>query len=250
MLIKNSKKVSSRLQVAQEAFDLLAKRFPEAHCELEAETPFQLLIATILSAQCTDVRVNSVTPHLFAKFPDPQTLAQANQREIEKIIHSTGFYKNKAKNIIACAQQLVTDFHGEVPRNIDELASLAGVGRKTANVVLGNAFGIPSGVVVDTHVKRTAGLIGLTRQTLPEKIESELMKLFMPEQWIQLPHYLIFLGRRICVARRPQCEICPLNHFCQFAQQKRAGKVTHKKKERTTKVVARKAQEKVNPLSP
>lgn len=207
-------------ELAQEVYKRLNKVFPDAHCELDHETPFQLLIATILSAQCTDVRVNMVTPELFKNYPTPQKLAKAKPNHIEELIRSTGFYKNKAKNIIGCSQRLVSDFKGEIPKTIEELSSLDGVGRKTANVVLGNAFNINSGVVVDTHVKRLTNLIGLTKHQDPVKIEQDLMKLFSKEKWTQLSHLLIFLGRRTCIARRPQCDLCSLNDLCAFAQKK------------------------------
>lgn len=199
---------------APEIYRRLSKEFPDAHCELNHETPFQLLIATILSAQCTDVRVNMVTPLLFKTFPTPEKLAKADQLSVEEIIRSTGFYKNKAKNIIGCAHALVTYHKGEVPQSIDELAALPGVGRKTANVVLSNCFNINEGVVVDTHVKRISTLLGLTKEETPEKIEVDLMKLFPKKDWGMLSHLMIFLGRRTCIARRPQCELCVLLDLC------------------------------------
>lgn len=199
---------------APEIYRRLSKAFPDAHCELNHETPFQLLIATILSAQCTDVRVNMVTPLLFKTFPTPEKLAKADQLSLEEIIRSTGFYKNKAKNIIGCAHALVTYHKGEVPQSIDELAALPGVGRKTANVVLSNCFNINEGVVVDTHVKRISTLLGLTKEETPEKIEVDLMKLFPKKDWGMLSHLMIFLGRRTCIARRPQCELCVLLDLC------------------------------------
>ena len=195
-------------------FDRLMKEFPDANCELDHNSPFELLLATILSAQCTDKRVNMVTPVLFKKYPTPEKLAKAQKEDVEKIIHSTGFYKNKAINIINCAKLLDDNFHGELPRSIEGLTQFPGVGRKTANVVLGNAFNLNYGVVVDTHVKRITHLLGLTKSLNPEKIEQDLMKIFKPEQWTQLSHLLIFLGRKICIARRPKCEICCLNDLC------------------------------------
>lgn len=206
----NVKKSEKALEVLKR----LGAKYPDAHCELDHETPFQLLIATILSAQCTDVRVNMVTPRLFKTYPTPKKLASADQEDVEEIIRSTGFYKNKAKNIIACAQGLLDDHKGEVPRTIEDLAALAGVGRKTANVVLGNCFNINEGVVVDTHVKRLTKLIGLTRHTDPEKIEQDLMKLFPRDEWCMLSHLLIFHGRRTCIARRPQCDLCVVADLC------------------------------------
>jgi endonuclease III len=203
-----------KLEKAAEIYLRLEKAHPNAHCELNHEGPFQLLIATILSAQCTDVRVNMVTPHLFKRYPTPQDLSFANQADVESIIHSTGFYKNKAKNIIACSKELITRFNGEVPKTIEELSSLAGVGRKTANVVLSNCFNINHGVVVDTHVKRITGLLRLTKNTDPEKIEQDLMKLFPRDNWGMLSHLLIFHGRRTCIARRPMCDLCQLIELC------------------------------------
>lgn len=199
---------------APEIYRRLTKAFPDAHCELNHETPFQLLIATILSAQCTDVRVNMVTPLLFKTYPTPEKLALADQLSVEEIIRSTGFYKNKAKNIIGCAQALVTHHKGQVPQSIEELAALPGVGRKTANVVLSNCFDINEGVVVDTHVKRISTLLGLTKEETPEKIEVDLMKLFPQKNWGMLSHLMIFLGRRTCIARRPQCDLCVLLDLC------------------------------------
>lgn len=195
-------------------YQLLHREFPDAHCELYHTSPFELLIATILSAQCTDVRVNMVTPVLFKKYPSPRKLADAKQGDVEKIIHSTGFYKNKAANIINCAKDISEKYLGELPRTIEELTALAGVGRKTANVVLGNAFNLNYGVVVDTHVKRITNLLGLTKSENPEKIEEDLMKLFPQEHWTELSHLLIFLGRRTCIARRPKCEECCLQKIC------------------------------------
>ena len=199
---------------AVEVLKRLDAKYPDAHCELDHETPFQLLIATILSAQCTDVRVNMVTPVLFKQYPTPKKLAQAEQSDVEEIIRSTGFYKAKAKNIIGCAQGLIDHHKGEVPRTIEELAALPGVGRKTANVVLGNCFNINEGVVVDTHVRRISNLLGLTKHQDPEKIEQDLMKLFPQDMWCQSSHLLIFHGRRTCIARRPQCDLCVLADLC------------------------------------
>lgn len=205
---------------AHEIYQRLNKAYPDAHCELDHKNGWELLIATILSAQCTDVRVNMVTPHLFKKYPTAQKLAKADQLDVEEIIHSTGFYKNKAKNIILCSAELVARFKSEIPKTIEELSSLAGVGRKTANVVLGNIYNINEGVVVDTHVKRLTFLMGLTKNTEPEKIEPELMKIFPQENWCMLSHLLIFHGRRICIARRPQCDLCVINDICPSAVKK------------------------------
>ncbi len=199
---------------ATEIYKRLHKLYPDAHCELDHKNAFELLVATILSAQCTDVRVNMVTPHLFKKYPTPEKLAKADQLDVEEIIRSTGFYKNKAKNIISCASELVARFKSEIPQSIEELSSLAGVGRKTANVVLGNIYNINEGVVVDTHVKRITNLLGLTKHEDPEKIEQDLMKLYPQDSWCELSHLFIFLGRRTCIARRPQCDLCVLNDLC------------------------------------
>lgn len=195
-------------------FERLRNIYPDAHCELHHSNAFELLVATILSAQCTDVRVNMVTPSLFKKYPTPQKLAKAKLEDVEEAIRSINFYRNKSKSLIGCAQQLMENHGGDVPRTIEELSELPGVGRKTANVVLGNAFNINTGVVVDTHVKRTSHLLGFTKHTDPEKIEQDLMKLFPNEHWTELPHLLIFLGRRTCIARRPQCDLCDLKELC------------------------------------
>lgn len=209
------KKIDSRLSIrATAVYDLLRKQYPDAHCELNHSNPFELLVATILSAQCTDVRVNMVTPALFKKFPTPKKMAKASLEDMEECLKSINFYKNKSKALIGCAQMLLDEHSGEVPRTVEELSELPGVGRKTANVVLGNAFNINTGIVVDTHVKRTAFLLGLTSQTDPEKVELDLMKLFPNEVWTELPHLLIFLGRRTCIARRPQCDLCSLKDVC------------------------------------
>ncbi len=188
--------------------------YPNADCELVRETPFQLLCATILSAQCTDDRVNQVTPALFARFPDAQAMAEAPLPVLEDIIRSTGFYRQKAKSLQATAEALLTRFDGEVPKTIADLTSLRGVARKTANVVLGTAFGIAAGVVVDTHVQRLAMRLALTRDTTPEKIERDLMKMLPRKDWIAFSHRLIWHGRRVCFARKPDCNECTLAPHC------------------------------------
>lgn len=200
--------------MASEVYQRLKKVHPDAHCELNHSNAFELLVATILSAQCTDARVNMVTPDLFLKYPTPEKLSRAKLPEVEEAIKSINFFRNKSKSLIACAQRLIDIHHGEVPKTIEELSELPGVGRKTANVVLGNAFNINTGIVVDTHVKRTANLLGLTKQSDPVKIEFELMKLFPNEQWTDLSHLLIFLGRRTCIARKPHCDLCNLKDIC------------------------------------
>jgi endonuclease-3 len=192
----------------------IRRAYPEAVCALIHANPYQLLVATILSAQCTDVRVNMVTPELFRRFPDPASLANAQPAELEAMIRSTGFFRAKARNLMAMAGQVVARHGGEIPRELDALTALAGVGRKTANVVLGTAFGIANGIVVDTHVKRLARRLGLTSKTSPEQIEIELMRIVPRSQWVDFSHRLIHHGRRSCVARRPRCESCPLASLC------------------------------------
>lgn len=192
--------------------------YPDAHCELNYETPIQLLTATILSAQCTDVRVNQVTPTLFARFPDAAALAGANRSELEEIIHPTGFFRQKAKFIQESAQTIVHEFGGEVPNSMDELLRLNGVARKTANVVLGEIYGIADGITVDTHVKRIAYKLGLTSTNEdPVKVERELMAIVPPEGWIAISHLLIWHGRSLCSARKPDCPNCALNDLCPSA---------------------------------
>ena len=209
---KESKK--ARAARGAEIYGLLAEEYPNAHCELTFENPFQLAVATILSAQTTDERVNMVTPVLFARYPDALALASARQEDVEDIIRSTGFFRNKAKSIIGFARGVVADHDGEVPASMAALAGLPGVGRKTANVILGNAFGIAEGVVVDTHVTRLATLLRFTSEETAEKIEQDLMKLFPSENWTMLSHLLIWHGRRVCNARRPRCEACVVSHLC------------------------------------
>ena len=192
----------------------LQQAYPDAHCELNHANPLELLIATILSAQCTDKRVNLVTAELFRKYRSAEDYAQARLPELERDIKTTGFFRNKAKSIKACCQALVQKHGGEVPRTMEELVQLGGVGRKTANVVLGNAFHLNCGVVVDTHVSRLAQRLGLTKETTPEKIEQELMKLVPQEQWTLFSHWLIWHGRRRCDARKPDCSNCEIKPFC------------------------------------
>lgn len=195
----------------------LQRAYPDAHCELDFASPLQLLVATILSAQCTDKRVNMVTAELSQKYRSAADYANANQAEFEQAIKSTGFFRNKAKNIQACCRTLVEKHGGEVPRTMTELTQLAGVGRKTANVILGNAFGLSEGVVVDTHVSRLANRLGLTEQTDAEKIEQELMELVPREQWTLFSHWLIWHGRRRCDARKPDCVECEIAKLCPSA---------------------------------
>jgi endonuclease-3 len=199
---------------AREVAALLAREYADAECALVHETPFELLIATILSAQCTDERVNIVTKALFAKYSTPAALAAVPIKRLEKLIQSTGFFRNKAKNIHECCVGLVKEHGGQVPKALDQLVHLAGVGRKTANVVLGTAFGIPSGVVVDTHVTRLSQRLGLTEHEDAVKIERDLMEQLPQDEWINFSHRLIWHGRRVCKARRPLCGSCVLEKIC------------------------------------
>ena len=192
----------------------LKKEYPDAHCELTHANAFELLVATILSAQCTDERVNIVTADLFRKYRKPQDYLNVAPEELEQDVRSTGFYRNKAKSIQGASQKIIDDFGGEIPKTMDELLTLNGVARKTANVVLGNAFGIASGIVVDTHVARLSQRLGLTENSLPEKIEKDLSELVSEKDWIMFPHWLIAHGRKICRARKPKCEICILENVC------------------------------------
>ena len=205
---------AARTARAQEILATLARTYPQAHCELDYSTPLELLIATILSAQCTDKRVNIVTKELFRVCKSAADFVALPQEQLEEIVHTTGFFRAKAKNIKACCTALVERHGGEVPRTMDELTALAGVGRKTANVVLGNAFGINVGVVVDTHVQRLTARLGLTRETTPEKIEQDMMRLVPSEQWAVFSHWLIWHGRRRCDARKPDCAQCEIAKLC------------------------------------
>jgi endonuclease-3 len=198
----------------RETIKRLKHAYPDAHCALRHTNAFELLIATILSAQCTDARVNIVTANLFRKYREPEDYLEVPQTELERDIHSTGFFRNKSKNIQAACKRIVEEFEGKVPRTMDEILSLGGVARKTANVVLGNAFGIASGVVVDTHVSRLSQRLGLTTNTTPEKIENDLQDLIPKKDWIMFPHLMIFHGRQICIARKPKCGECVLNDIC------------------------------------
>jgi endonuclease III len=195
----------------------LRRLYPEAACSLNFTTPLELLVATQLSAQCTDVRVNIVTKTLFQKYRSVEDYANASQEELEQDIRSTGFYRNKAKNIRAACQRIITEYHGEVPHTMPDLLSLAGVARKTANVVLGNAFGIVEGFTVDTHVGRLSRRLGWTQQHDPVKIEKELMQLTPEKDWLDLSHLLIFHGRAICESRKPRCNQCTLAYLCPSA---------------------------------
>jgi endonuclease-3 len=208
---------AAKAERAKTILSRLKREYPDARCALHHGDAYQLLVATILSAQCTDARVNMVTPAFFARYPSPDALARADRSEVEEIIRSTGFFRNKARSLIGMAQGLVADHRGEVPRTMEKLRGLPGVGRKTANVVLGNAYGINEGVTVDTHITRLSRLLGLTRYDDPVKIEQDLMPLFPREDWALLSHLLIFHGRQVCIARRPRCPACVLADLCPSA---------------------------------
>ena len=199
---------------APEIYARLARAYPDAACALDHRNPYELLVATILSAQCTDKRVNMVTPALFEAYPNPDALAGANPEQLEEMIRSTGFFRNKTRSLLGMSNAVVEQHRGRIPETMDALVRLPGVGRKTANVVLGNAFGTNEGVVVDTHVSRLSQRLGLTRNTDPVKIEQDLIGLFRREQWTMLSHLLISHGREICDARKPRCERCVVNDLC------------------------------------
>lgn len=212
-----TRKWSAKQQRALEILIRLKRRYLEAPCTLNYQTPVQLLVATILSAQCTDERVNQVTPELFSRFPDAAALASANVEEIENLIRSTGFYRNKAKNIVGACRMIMAEFGGEVPRRMEELQKLPGVARKTANVVLAHAYDIHEGVTVDTHVKRLSFRLGLTEHTDPIRIERDLMRLLPQPEWENWSIRLVYYGREICQARKPQCATCDLADLCPSA---------------------------------
>lgn len=225
---------AQKLPKKQQALALLARLkliYPEAPCSLDYESPLQLMVATMLAAQCTDARVNLVTPALFARFPDAAAFANADREDLEALIRSTGFYRNKAKNIQAACRKIVTDFGGEVPKTMAALTSLPGIARKTANVVLAHGFGLHEGVTVDTHVKRISGLLGLTKQTDPAKVEQDLMKLLPRPDWENWSIRLVYHGRAVCSARSPQCARCDLLDLCPGAAQlrKQAAKAAKQK---------------------
>jgi endonuclease-3 len=216
---KRKKKRGAELKAhALEILKRLKKEYPDAHCELDFDSPLQLLVATILSAQCTDKRVNMVTPELFRTYPDAESLSAAKSEELEELIRSTGFFRNKTKSLLGMSAAVTERHGGSVPSTMEELVNLPGVGRKTANVVLGNAFGMNEGVVVDTHVGRLAVRLGLTNETDPVKVEQALMPLFPRNDWALLSHLLIFHGRRVCIARAPKCGDCVLNDICPSAR--------------------------------
>ncbi|SDN32271.1 DNA-(apurinic or apyrimidinic site) lyase /endonuclease III [Desulfonauticus submarinus] len=201
-------------QIARKVLERLKKRY-QLKTALTWKNAWELLVATVLAAQCTDERVNKVTPVFFEKWPDPSKLANAEIEEVEKVIRSTGFFRNKARNLVNTAKILIEKYNGQVPKTMEELVSLPGVARKTANIVLGNAFGIQEGIAVDTHVKRLAFRIGLTKNTTPNKVEQDLMKIFPKKEWSNVNHLLVYLGREVCKARKPNCEKCPLNDICE-----------------------------------
>jgi endonuclease-3 len=205
---------SDKQKRADEIIKRLKKEYPDAHCALNHANAFELLVATILSAQCTDERVNIVTANLFRKYRKPQDYLEVTAEELENDIRSTGFFRNKARSIQGASEKIIENFGGEIPNTMEELLTLNGVARKTANVVLGNAFGIASGVVVDTHVSRVSQRLGLTDNIVPEKIEKDLQNLVPKNDWVMFPHWLIFHGRKICQARKPKCEICILENVC------------------------------------
>lgn len=211
--------ITDKKQRTAEIVKRLRKMYPDAHCALIHTNAFELLIATILSAQCTDERVNIVTADLFRKYRSPQDYINVDQQELERDIHSTGFFRNKAKNIQAACRKIIENFGGNVPQTMDDLLTLNGVARKTANVVMGNAFGIASGVVVDTHVSRLSQRLGIVDSTTPEKIEQELQTLVPKKHWVMLSHWLIFHGRQICNARKPKCSECRLADQCPAASE-------------------------------
>lgn len=215
-LARRESKRKKRLRT-EAIIERLREEYPEARCALHHANPFQLLVATILSAQCTDKRVNLVTPTLFRRYPDPAAFAAAELPELEETIRSTGFFRNKARALKGLGQALVTEHDSKVPDNMETLRTLPGVGRKTANVVLGNAFGIDEGIVVDTHVQRLSGRLGLTQQSSPEKIESDLMEVVSRDVWTLWAHLLILHGRNVCRARRPLCDQCVLVDLCPAA---------------------------------
>jgi len=212
-----AKKAATSPALVATTYAKLRERHSDAHCELDHDSPFQLILATVLSAQSTDVMVNKITPELFRRWPTPRALANADPPEVEKVLSKIGMFRQKTKNVIGLSKRLIEEHHGEVPRTLDELVKLPGVGRKTANVVLGVAFGTPEGVVVDTHVQRISQRLGWTKQSEPQDIERDLMALFPRSDWDMLSHTLIFHGRRICSARKPACSACPVTAECPSA---------------------------------
>lgn len=219
-VIKTKQKSNNAMEILQkqskEIIEILRKTYPDAKCSLDFTTPFQMLVAVMLSAQCTDERVNKVTPSLFDRCKTIEDFSNIDIDELESLIHSCGFYKNKAANIKACANDVLVRFNGIVPQTMDELMSLPGVGRKSANVIMLEAFGIPQGIAVDTHAKRISNLIGLSSEQLPEKIEQDLLKIFDKDVLKDVNHLLVWHGRNTCIARKPKCSTCSINKFCNF----------------------------------
>ena len=201
---------------AKEIVRLLRKAYPDATCSLDFKTPFQLVVAVMLSAQCTDERVNKTTPKLFERCKTIEDFANIDIKELEELVHPCGFYRNKAKNIKLCSKQILENFNGEVPHTMEELTSLAGVGRKSANVILLEVFGIANGIAVDTHAKRISNLTGLSNKKEPAKIEQDLIKIFPKESLKDINHLFVWHGRNTCIARHPKCDICPINKFCKY----------------------------------
>ena len=214
---RTARKTTPNASLVATTYAKLRERHSDAHCELDHTSPFQLILATVLSAQSTDVMVNKITPELFRRWPTPQALANAEPTEVERVLSKIGMFRQKTKNVIGLSKRLIEQHHGEVPRTLDELVKLPGVGRKTANVVLGVAFGTPEGVVVDTHVQRISQRLGWTKHTEPQEIEQDLMALFPRSDWDMLSHTLIFHGRRVCAARKPACAACPVTAECPSA---------------------------------
>jgi endonuclease-3 len=201
-------------KITEEIIKILKEYYPDAECSLDFTTPFEMMVAVMLSAQCTDERVNKTTPDLFKEYNTPEKMANADIKEIERIIHPCGFYKNKAKNLIACSKMLMEKYNGIVPDNMEDLVLLPGVGRKSANVIMLEAFKNPQGIAVDTHAKRISNKIGLSNKTEPEKIEEDLLKRIDKEYYYDVNHLLVWHGRNICIARNPKCDICPINTYC------------------------------------
>ena len=201
--------------------EILKEFYPDATCSLDFSNPFEMVISVMLSAQCTDERVNKTTPELFAKYGTPNLMAEADIKDLEKIVHPCGFYKNKAKNMKACSQMLLDKFDGEVPDNMEDLQSLPGVGRKSANVVMLEAFHNPQGIAVDTHAKRISNRIGFSNETDPEKVEQDLLKQIPKELYYDVNHLLVWHGRKICDARKPKCDVCPVSNYCKEYRKKK-----------------------------
>jgi endonuclease III len=236
---------SRAIREASRTLARLRAAHPDAECALVHVDPFQLIVATVLSAQTTDVNVNKATPVLFGRWPDARALSEADPSQVEKVIGSLGFFRQKTKSIVGLSKKLVAEFGGRVPETLAELVTLPGVGRKTANVVLGVAFGKPEGVVVDTHVQRLSQRLGWTKHKEPEKIEQDLMKLFPQSNWDPIGHTLIFHGRRVCSAARPACAACPVNDVCPSAfKAEKVGRKPTRERFKPTKVTAKKAKKK------